>query len=147
MQKALHIYKKLLLLLRERGRSLPPPQKQALIRKILAIEQIMIQFLVGKMLTGGLDLNISKLPPRLQRLVRLALNRRLHIIYTLEKIQQRQKKHEKEKKKELERISFALLKESGTNGLGNLSGRFSSFAEENEQKRGNILQRLRGRQL
>ena len=108
MQKALHIYKKLLLLLRERGRSLPPPQKQALIRKILAIEQIMIQFLVGKMLTGGLDLNISKLPPRLQRLVRLALNRRLHIIYTLEKIQQRQKKHEKEKKKELERISFAL---------------------------------------
>ena len=61
--------------------------------------------------------------------------------------QQRQKKHEKEKKKELERISFALLKESGTNGLGNLSGRFSSFAEENEQKRGNILQRLRGRQL
>ena len=147
MQKALHIYKKLLLLLRERGRSLPPPQKQALIRKILAIEQIMIQFLVWKMLTGGLDLNISKLPPRLQRLVRLALNRRLHIIYTLEKIQQRQKKHEKEKKKELERISFALLKESGTNGLGNLSGRFSSFAEENEQKRGNILQRLRGRQL
>lgn len=145
MQKAIRIYKELLLLLRGKGRDLPPPQKRALINKILEIEQKMTQFLVSKMLTGTLELNISKLPPRVRHRVQLALNRRLHIIHILEQIRQRQKKQEQEKKKELERISFVLLKEKSASGLGNLSGRFSSFAEENKQKRNKTLEQVRKR--
>lgn len=147
MNDAIARYRKMVLLLRQKSKDMPAKQRQGMVGAIISLEQKLVSALASKILTGGLDLNIAKYPPRIRKLLQVALNRRLHIVRTLEKIRQEQVKQKEERKKELERISFAHLKQEKIETLGNLTNTFSSFAKENSEQKKKVLHKLRGQQL
>ena len=130
----LKTYERLLLLLRLKGNDMPPKQKKALIKQIIALEKSICKSIVKQFLTGTLILNITSLPPRVQKLAQRMLNRRLHIIYHLQNTHNQTLQLHKKHKEEISKLSFNLFKQS--NNVGNLTPlqKLSSSQTENTTK-------------
>lgn len=109
MNNNLQRYNNFLSLYRSRGRELPPKERRVLIKKILVIEKLIVRKLMRQMLTGGLILNISHFPPRIQKLLQMMINRRMHIIYTMKVYQMRNERLKKERDEQVKEIAMSYF--------------------------------------
>lgn len=133
-------YKRLLLLTKQRGRDMPPTERRAVISNIIALEKLIAGRLARQMLTGAFTLNLSRLPPRIRKLMQRMLNRRLHIIYSIERERKLNLKIAEDRNKKVEEVSILLFLKQ-PNNVGNLSPlqKLSDTSTENQEKHKSTL--------
>ena len=85
MKSLLQEYRKLLLFLGKNRNRVSNQERKILVGRICSLEKRLVGTLMKRMLTGAITLNLSHVnPPRLRKLLLIALNRRLHIIHFLD---------------------------------------------------------------
>ncbi len=132
-------YKKLLLLLQKDGRGMSKDTKKVIVNKVIALEKVLIKILLKRMLTGAITLNITQFPPRIRIILQRALNRRLHIIYMLEKIK-KESLMERDKKKDM--LSNVLLISESNTGTQLSSMTFNDISMQNKKSKKVNIQKI-----
>ncbi|MFT4967202.1 MAG: hypothetical protein ACI9CD_000199 [Candidatus Deianiraeaceae bacterium] len=132
-------YKKLLLLLQKDGRGISKDTKKVIVNKIIVLEKALIKILLKRMLTGAITLNITQFPPRIRIILQRVLNRRLHIIYMLEKIK-KESLMDRDKKKDI--LSNVLLISESNAGTQLSSMTFNDISMQNKKSKKVNIQKI-----
>ena len=89
MNKFIDRYREMYLYL-EKGRNcMSAYERKVLMRQFLRLEKLLVSRTLKRMLSGALVVDISQLPPRFQYILRIAFQRRMHIMTQMRKLEKR----------------------------------------------------------